>query len=93
MKVLAEFLDKVVAQIVNPLILLMAAVAFVVLVWGIFEFIRGAGDDTKRKEGRRAIGWGLVGLVIMFGAYGILNVALKTFNLKEVPRGFLTQPK
>jgi len=83
---LNEFLGKVVTQIVNPLILLLAAVAFVVFLWGVFEFIRQAGDETKRKEGRQAILWGLIGLVIIFGAYGIINVALGTFNLPPVTK-------
>lgn len=84
MAVLNQFLDKVVVQIINPIILLLSAVAFVVFVWGLFQFIRKAGDETARTEGKQAILWGLIGLVIIFGAYGIINVALGTFNL-DVP--------
>jgi hypothetical protein len=40
-----------------------------------------AGDPAKRKTGREAIFWGLIGLVIIFGAYGIINIALGTFDL------------
>jgi len=81
MEVLNKFLGKIVIQIVNPIILLLAAAAFVVFLWGVFEFIRQAGDATKREEGRKAIFWGLIGLVIIFGAYGIINLALGTFDL------------
>lgn len=84
MRVLEEFLAKVVTQIVNPIILLLSAGAFIVFLWGVFEFIRQAGDETKRKEGRDAIFWGLIGLVIIFGAYGIINIALGTFGI-QVP--------
>lgn len=84
MLVLEEFLAKVVAEIVNPVILLLSAVAFIVFLWGVFEFVRNAGDETKRAEGRDAILWGLVGLVIIFGAYGIINLALGTFGI-QVP--------
>ena len=84
MAVLNSFLDKVVAQIINPIILLLSAAAFVVFVWGIFEFIWHAGDSKKREEGRKAILWGLVGLVIIFGAYGIINIALTSFNLPPI---------
>jgi amino acid transporter len=86
MAVLNEFLGKVVVQIVNPIILLLAASAFVVFLWGGFEFIAHAGDEAKRVEGRRAIFWGLIGLVIIFGAYGIINIALGTFNLPSIQR-------
>lgn len=84
MSVLNRFLNNVLAQIVNPIILLLSAVAFVVFVWGLFEFVRNAGDATKRKTGREAIMWGLIGLVIMFGAYGLINIALSSFNLGTV---------
>lgn len=84
MVVLEKFLGKVVTQIINPIILLLAATAFVVFLWGVFEFIWHAGDEAKRKEGKDAILWGLVGLVIIFGAYGIINIVLGTFSLPPI---------
>ena len=84
MSVLYTFLGKIVTQIVNPLILLLTAVAVIVFAWGLFEFVWRAGDDKAREDGRRAILWGLVGFVIIFGAYGIINLALGTFNLPRI---------
>ncbi|MBU6214929.1 hypothetical protein KGM48_03805 [Patescibacteria group bacterium] len=81
---MTKFLKAVVIQIVNPLIYLLAAGAFVVFIWGVFVFIMNAGDETKRKEGRQAIFWGIIGLVIIFGAYGIINAVLGTFNLGPI---------
>lgn len=86
MVVLEEFLGKVVVQIVNPIILLLAGAAFVLFVWGVYEFIKGAEDGKKREEGGKAIMWGLIGLVIIFGAYGIINIALKTFNIAPIQK-------
>ncbi|PJA00802.1 hypothetical protein COX76_01035 [Candidatus Kaiserbacteria bacterium CG_4_10_14_0_2_um_filter_50_16] len=79
--VLNTFLGKVVVQVINPIILLLAGVALILFLWGTFEFIAHAGDEGKRAEGKQAIFWGIVGLVIIFGAYGIINVVIKTFNL------------
>jgi hypothetical protein len=81
MDVLNQFLSRIVVQIINPIILLLAAAAFVVFIWGVFNFIAHAGEATKRDEGKKAIFWGLIGLVIIFGVYGILNVVLGTFSI------------
>lgn len=73
-------------QIINPIILLLAAAAFVLFVWGVYEFIKGAADGKKREESGHAIMWGIIGLVIIFGAYGIINIALKTFNINPIQK-------
>jgi len=88
---LDAFISKVVVQIVNPIILLLSAAAFVVFLWGLFQFVAHAGDEAKRKEGKDAILWGLIGLVIIFGAYGIINVALNTFNLTPLVPGAISR--
>jgi len=84
MQVLNDFLAKIVVQIVNPIIILLAAGAFIAFLWGVVVFIYNAGDETKRSEGREAIFWGLVGLVIIFGVYGLLNLVLGFANLPAV---------
>jgi hypothetical protein len=84
MEVLNQFLLKVVTQIVNPLIMLLSTGAFIVFLWGVFEFVVHAEDAVKRKEGKQAILWGLIGLVVIFGAYGLINVVLGTFDLGTI---------
>lgn len=91
MPVLNEFLKKVVTEIVNPIILLLSAVAFVLFLWGVFNFVAHAGDETKRTEGKKAIMWGIIGLVIIFGAYGIINIALGTFGIDKLVPGALSR--
>ncbi len=76
-------------EIVNPFILLLIAVAGVLFSWGVFSFIMNAGESEKRAEGQKAILWGILGLAIMFGAYGIINIGTATFGLEEVKPGFL----
>lgn len=84
MAVLEDFLSNVIVEIINPIILLLSAGAFVVFLWGVFVFIKNAGDEGSRAEGKQAILWGLMGLVIIFGAYGIINVALGTFGQPDI---------
>ena len=78
-----QLIDGIVREIVNPFILLLAGIAALVFLWGVFEMIAHAGDAEGRAKGRQSIIWGLVGLVIIFGAFGIINITLGTFGISS----------
>ncbi|HEY9586255.1 MAG TPA: hypothetical protein VJJ27_01255 [Candidatus Paceibacterota bacterium] len=80
---MTAFLTKVNAVILNPLITFGFAVALLLFLWGLFEFIRNPADAENRKKGQNNIIWGLVGLLIMFSVFGIIKVILGTFGLPQ----------
>lgn len=69
-----QFVLNLANVILNPLIRLLFAVALVVFLWGIIEYIKGAGSPDSREQGTKHIIWGLVGLFIMVSVYGILTL-------------------
>jgi uncharacterized membrane protein YidH (DUF202 family) len=69
---LNAFISAVQTQILNPLIILLTFAAFILFLWGVVEYIRNAANDEKRKEGQRHILWGIIGLVIIFGAQALV---------------------
>ncbi|MES2225944.1 MAG: hypothetical protein V4480_04015 [Patescibacteria group bacterium] len=71
------FITKVEAAIIDPLITVLALAAFILFVWGVIEFIQGAGSPEKRTTGQQHILWGLVGLAILFGARIIVTILTK----------------
>jgi hypothetical protein len=75
------FLGKVEAAIINPLITLIALGAFVVFIWGVVDFIGGAANEEKRKTGQQHMIWGLIGLVILFGAKAIVMLMANTIGV------------
>mgnify|MGYP001558029711 CR=1 FL=1 len=78
---IAGFLQSVSALILNPLITLAFAVALLVFFWGVVEFIRSETADAKRADGQKKIVYGLVGMFIMFSAYGIIQLILDTLGI------------
>lgn len=78
---ISQFLNKINQFILNPLILLAFAVAFLVFFWGIVQFISSQTADAARDEGKRKIFWGLFGMFIMFSAYGLIRLILGTFGI------------
>lgn len=76
-----RIIGALISNIVQPLIKLMFIVAVLVFVWGVVEMIMNAGNEEKRATGTRHIMWGLIGLFVMLGVYGILNLLVNTLRL------------
>lgn len=74
------FLAKLYVEVLNPLIALLFAIAFLVFFWGIFSFVRGYEDDTQRNDGKRHMLWGVFGLFIMVAVFGIMNFIASSFG-------------
>lgn len=58
------------------------ALAFAVFVWGIFKhfFVHG-GEENSREEGRSFIMWGLLGMLVLFSVWGLVNILLTTLGI------------
>jgi uncharacterized membrane protein (DUF373 family) len=80
-----ELVGRVNQFVINPLIAVLFAVAFIVFVYGLYEgfFAPNAGDDA-RKKGKDHILWGLIGMAIMVSVFGIMNLIINTFDIRGV---------
>lgn len=76
-----SILNNITSLILNPLITLLFAIALLIFFWGIVQFINSETADGKREEGKKKIIYGLVGMFIMFSAYGIIRFILNTFGI------------
>ena len=81
--------------IINPLILFMMALAILVFVWGVVEFLmnQGGGEEKSIASGKQHIFWGLIWLLIMVGVYGILHLLINTFGISGPPGTSIVLPK
>lgn len=77
-KTASTLFESIKINIVDPIITLLALAAFVVFIWGLVNFVRGADDAEVRDTGKRHMIWGIVGLVIIFGAGAIVQFIIKT---------------
>ena len=78
---IVPFLYRVNEFILNPIILLLFALSSVYFVYGIITFIRLEPGDAKKVEARTAIIWGIVGMLVMFSAKGLISFTLNTFGV------------
>lgn len=73
-----DIINVVSEELLNPLILLMFAVATLSFLWGLFKYVKGAYSDQDQDQGKSNIIWGIVGMVIMISVYGIINLIKTT---------------
>ena len=76
-----SFVDKLNQIIIFPTIALLTAVAFLIFVWGCFEYFINASNEEGRKKGVQNITYGIIGLVVMVSAFSILSIFTGTFGL------------
>lgn len=74
-------LNKINEFILNPLIVLMFAIALLTFFFGLAQFIYKAGTEDGRETGKRHMFWGIVGMFIMVAVYGIIGLILGTFDI------------
>jgi len=75
----ARVIDPVIENIVDPLVMLVFAVAIVVFVYGVFQMVWSDADDA-RKRGRMSVLGGLIGMFIMLSAWGIIHIIADTIS-------------
>lgn len=73
-KTVGEIVNLVSSQILQPIVQLLFALATILFLWGVAEFIIHRDNEEERDKGKRHMLWGILGLVIMFSAIGIINV-------------------
>lgn len=79
-----SFVKNVNTLILNPIIELLFALALAFFIYGVLEFVLNQESEDKRTIGKRHMLWGLVGMTIMLGVWGILQVALDTLGITGI---------
>lgn len=60
----------------------IVAFMFVIFVWGIVKyFFLNVDDEKARESGRQFALWGVLGLVILFSIWGLVNILLSTLGI------------
>ena len=71
--------------VINTIIPFLVGLAVLIIIWGVFNYISGAGDEEKRAQAKQYIVWGVVGVFIMLSVWGLVNVLVNSFDLRKGP--------
>jgi len=73
-----QLVGKIGTAFLNPLISIIFGFAFILFIWGLVEYFWQSDSDEGRSRGARHVLYGLIGMVIMFGAFEIINIIAGT---------------
>lgn len=76
----AGFVGTIVG-ILSALTLVLIGVALIVFFFGIIKFLSAGGDQQSISEGRKQIIAGIIGMFVLTGLWGIVQIVLSTLEL------------
>lgn len=62
----------VIFEILESLIPLLSFLVVALFFWGLVKVLTHAGDETKLKDGKRLMLWGLIGIIVVFSLWSIV---------------------
>lgn len=69
----------IVARIINFALGLLGVIAVVIILYGGFKWMTAAGNEDQVSEAKKLLGAGVIGLVIILGAW-----AIATFIIDQI---------
>ena len=73
-----DLVNRISTFILNPVIYVLFAAAFVVFIWGLVQFVVNLDNEEARSTGGKPMLWGIMGMVIMVGVPGIIAIIQNT---------------
>lgn len=84
----ADSIKGIINEILVPVVV---AIAFLLFIWGVFKaYIWSGASDTERAKGHQFILWAVIGFVVIFAVWGLVNMVDSILNFgqagKTAPR-------
>jgi len=68
-----SLLDRIKGTL-NTVITILFVLVTLYFIWGVVKYVSAAGDEAKLKAGKQHMIWGIIGMAVMAGAWGIVNL-------------------
>jgi len=70
-------IESFIGRLIKAILGLSGSVALLMFVWGGFQYLWSGGDDAKVKKGKETLKNAVLGIVIIFFAYTLVNTLIK----------------
>ncbi len=76
--------NELISNIIRVVLGVVAILALVIIVYGGIEILISAGNEDRVKRGRDSLMWAFIGLLIVFGSYGIIQAVFKALGGESI---------
>ena len=66
----------------NSVIPLIASLAVATFIWGVIQYVMNTEEEAKREKGKQFMIWGIIGLTVMVGVWGLVSILGSTFGIE-----------
>ena len=73
-------INKLITVVVNPLVVLLFAVALLYFIWGVYVLYIAKGGEEDRTAGSQHVLYGVIGMAIMIAAFAIIHFTVNTLG-------------
>jgi len=79
-------------DVLNLVIVVLFIIATIYFIWGVIQYIMGAGDEAAQTKAKNTIIWGVIALAAISAAWGIAQVLVNFFGVggQGIPAGLGT---
>jgi hypothetical protein len=70
--------------ILNPIIIFLFAAAVAYFLYGVVQYLMNPDNEEVRKKSKSQMVWGIIGLFIMVGVFGIMTLIKNTVGAKNI---------
>jgi hypothetical protein len=78
---LGDLFDYITCMISNSVVPLIFALAVVIFIWGVVQYVINTDDEAKRAKGKQFMLWGIIALAVMVSVWGLVDVLGNTFGV------------
>lgn len=77
--------------ILNTVIPILIIIAIIYFIWGVIKYVV-SGDEEAKSKGRGMIIYGIIGLAVIVGVWGLVYILLNTFGISAGGHDNITTP-
>ena len=77
----SDVLNMITCMLSSSVIPLIFALAVVMFVWGVVQYVINNDEEAKKAKGRQFMLWGIIALAVMVSVWGLVHILSATFNI------------